>query len=615
MCGITGWISYDTDLEARRSVLAKMTETMARRGPDAGGVWIHRHAGLGHRRLAVMDPQGGAQPMKATEQGRTIAVLVYNGEIYNFAQLREELQHRGHEFRTHCDTEVLLRGYLQWGEDVIERLNGMFAFAVWDLRTEELLLVRDRLGVKPLFYYPTADGVVFGSEPKAILAHPDIQPRMDRAGLREALQLVKTPEQTLYKGMSEVRPGQTVRVRHKGLVKRLYWSLTAHEHEHDLPRTIDTVAGLLDDIVKRQIVSDVPLCTLLSGGLDSSAITALAHRQTLQCHGRSVRTFSIDFAHHDEHFVPNPIQVSQDGPFVREFVQHAGCDHQQVTLESSTLADRDLSRQVIRALDGPINLPADTFSSLYRLFEAVRSQSTVALSGESADELFGGYAWFHHPMAVNAPTFTWLAAAGDVFCPTDVLDPEMTERLRLPAFVADSYDQAIRETPKCRSDSPAERRMREISYLHLTRFLPALLDRKDRMSMALGLEVRVPFCDHRLVEYVFNIPWQLKSFDGREKSILRAAARELLPASIADRRKVPYPSTHDPAYERAVRSQVTEMLEDSSHPATFLFDRGVVENMLDQPLSNSSSVTGRAGLERVRSLGTWIEDYRVALEI
>jgi asparagine synthase (glutamine-hydrolysing) len=615
MCGIAGWVSYDGDLNAQQDVIATMTKTMVRRGPDAGGVWIDRHVALGHRRLAIIDLAGGVQPMLAEEEGQTTASLIYTGEVYNFVELRDELRRLGHQFKTCSDTEVVLRGYLQWGDEVVEHLNGMFAFAIWDVRTEELFLIRDRMGVKPLYYYPTADGVLFGSEPKAILAHPTVQPRVKKDGFREILVLAKNPESTIYAGMCEVRPGQVVRVNRNGLTKRRYWMLTAREHEDDLPRTIRTVTELLEDIVGRQIVADVPLCSLLSGGLDSSAVTAMAHRAIVVQQGERIRSFSVDFADHGAAFVAGDFHKSSDTPFVRDFVAHVGCDHTEVVLDSRELANQDLSRAVIQASDFPPSISGDMFSSLYRLFQAVRAESTVALSGESADEVFGGYPWFHDPKAVAAATFPWLIASGGTFDGTQVLDADLLDRLNLPEFQADSYAQAIAETPVHKGEDAAARRMREISYLHLTRFVQFLLDRKDRMSMAVGLEVRVPFCDHRLVDYVFNIPWHLKTFDGREKSILRAATRELLPDSIVERQKNPYPSTQDPAYEKAVRADVAGILEDRSHPATSLLNGKVIKDMLAQPLGKTSSLPERAGLERARSIGAWVKDYGVALDL
>jgi asparagine synthase (glutamine-hydrolysing) len=615
MCGMAGWVSYEGNLRTQRDVIAAMTETMACRGPDAGGMFIDRHVGVGHRRLAVIDLAGGVQPMEVEEADHAIVSLIYTGEVYNFMELRDQLRQLGHRFKTSSDTEVVLHAYLQWGDRLAERLNGMFAFAIWDGRTEELLLVRDRMGVKPLFYYRTADGVLFGSEPKAILAHPMVQPRVNRDGLCELLVLAKNPEATIYAGMREVRPGQIVRVSHNGLTKRRYWMLGAYEHADDLHRTIRTVTELLEDIVERQIVADVPLCSLLSGGLDSSSVTALAQQAIARQQGGRLRSFSVDFTDHGADFVPNGFHKSSDTPFVRDFVSHVGCDHTEVVLDSKELANQDLNRLVMRASDFPLILAGDMLSSLYRLFQAVRSESTVALSGESADEVFGGYTWFHDPKAINAETFPWLAATQGVLDGTQVLDPGLVERLDLRSFCADSYTQAINETPHHDCEDAAERRMREISYLHLTRFVQSLLDRKDRLSMAVGLEVRVPFCDHRLVDYVFNIPWVLKTFDRREKSILRAATRQLLPNSIVEREKSPYPSTQDPAYEEAVRADLAAVLDDPSHPATCLLNKTAIEEMLARPLGRTSSLAERAGLERARSISAWVQDYGVALDL
>ena len=615
MCGMTGWVSYEQDLRERRDVIAAMTKTMALRGPDAAGEYVERHVALGHRRLAIIDLTGGTQPMQAYDGDRTLASLVYTGEIYNFLELRDELAQLGHSFRTRSDTEVVLQAYLQWGDELAARLNGMFAFAIWDVRRQELLLVRDRLGVKPLFYYPRKDGVLFGSEPKAIFAHPEVRPRVDADGMREMLVLAENPERTPYAGLHEVRPGQIVRVSRGGITRRRYWSLSARKHEDDLPRTIATVSGLLEDIVQRQVVSDVPLCSLLSGGLDSSTITALAQRATADRQGGLLRTFSVDFVAHGAAFVAGAFHKSSDTPFARDFVAHTACDHREIVLDSSELANEALTRSVVRALDGSPACSGDMFSSLYRLFEAIRAESTVALTGESADEMFGGYAWFHDPDIVRTAAFPWnQPPSGRDLSGAEALDPGLLRRLDLPGFMDDSYSQAIAETPVLPGEAAMERRMREMTYLHITRFLQFLLDRKDRMSMAVGLEVRVPFCDHRLVEYAFNIPWHLKTFDGREKSILRAAARHLLPASILERTKSPYPATQDPAYERAVRADVTGVLADTANPVHALINREAVEEMLLRPLESSSKLPARLGLERVRTLSTWLKNYDVQLD-
>ncbi|NAS23618.1 asparagine synthase (glutamine-hydrolyzing) [Herbidospora sp. NEAU-GS84] len=612
MCGITGWVDYERDLTGAREIAQAMTDTMSCRGPDDEGLWLSPHAAIGHRRLAIIDLAGGRQPMIAEADGRDLAVLTYSGEVYNFQELRDELVSRGHSFRTYSDTEVVLHAYLEWGEDLAEHLNGMFAFAVWDTRKEELILVRDRMGIKPLYYYPTHDGVLFGSEPKAILANPMAERVVDADGLREMLAFVKTPEVAIFKGMYEVRPGQIVKIRREGVTKRRYWRLTSYEHTDDIPATVLNVRGLLDDIIARQLISDVPLCTLLSGGLDSSAVTALAaHDLKAQGLGR-VRSFSVDFTGYTENFKPDAARSTPDGPYAHDLVRHVGSDHTDIVLDSADLIDPAVRAAVLRARDLPVGM-GDMDTSLYLLFRAIRSHSTVALSGESADEVFGGYQWFHDPKAVNADTFPWLAV-GDVVgqLNLDLVDQDLLRMLDIPGYQADSYHDAMAEVPRVPGETGLQARMREISYFNLTRFVQMLLDRKDRMSMAVGLEVRVPFCDHRLVTYVFNAPWAMKTFDGREKSLLRAACADILPDSILRRVKSPYPSTQDPTYGVALRDAARELLRGDYLPSQEIMDlvdaRRLVSRSDGRPLP-------RPPLERLLQLDAWLKDYEVKVSV
>ncbi|GGY69496.1 asparagine synthase (glutamine-hydrolyzing) [Streptomyces xanthochromogenes] len=616
MCGIAGWIDFGRDLTQERATVDAMTQTMACRGPDDEGVWIAPHAAIGHRRLSVIDLEGGRQPMTAEEDGRLLAVLTFSGEIYNYRDLRADLVSRGHRFRTKSDTEVVLRGYLEWGEGVVDKLNGMFAFGIWDVAREELLLVRDRMGVKPLYYYPTADGVLFGSEPKVILANPEIPRRVNANGLRELLDMVKTPEHAIFTGMHEVRPGHTVRVRREGLTKRRYWALEAKEHTDSLEKTIDTVRGLLEDTVQRQLISDVPLCSLLSGGLDSSAVTALAAKALAAEGAGPVRSFSVDFVGAVENFVPDPLRSTPDAPFVRDLAEHVAAEHKEILLNSDDLSDPAVRTAVLAATDLPPMWYGDLWPSLYLLFKAVRERSTVALSGESADELFGGYSWFHDPEVLTAETFPWLTTTpGPFYDGTPLFDGSLLGTLDIPGYRRSSYGDAIAEVPVLAGETGLEKRMREISYLNLTRFLNTLLDRKDRMSMAVGLEVRVPFCDHRLVEYVFNAPWAMKTFDGREKSLLRAATRDVLPESIAKRVKAPYPSTQDSGYEKKLRDRLAEVVGGRNAPILPLLDLKKVHGRLDGSISTASTQITRIDLEVPLWLNAWLESYSVSVDL
>ncbi|MGW3974364.1 asparagine synthase (glutamine-hydrolyzing) [Streptomyces ardesiacus] len=612
MCGITGWVAFDDDLTVRRQDIEAMTATMSDRGPDDGGTWVRRHVALGHRRLAVIDPAGGVQPMTADTPNGSIA-LVYSGETYNFTELRDELRGRGHVFRTSSDTEVVLRAYLEWGERLAERLNGMYAFALWDERADTLVLVRDRMGVKPLYVYPTPDGVLFGSEPKAILANPRSRRLVDLDCLHELIGFTKAPGWSLWKGMTEVEPGTVTTVTRDGIRHRTYWTLPTREHTDDAETTATRVQELLTDTMRRQSVSDVPLCALLSGGLDSSAVTALSARH-LATAGEQLRTFSVDFAGLEENFRPDELRETPDSPFIREVALSVGTDHRTVVLDSGQMIEPELRRAVLRARDMPIGL-GDIDSSMYLLFQAIRERSTVTLSGEFADELFGGYIWFHHPAARDAETFPWLAFQNaHTTDRTALLHPDVRRRLDIPTYIADQYASAVAAVEHLDGETGLERRMRTVCQLHLTRLVRALLDRKDRLSMAVGLEVRVPFADHRLVEYVYNVPWSTKTADGREKSLLRAAVRDALPASVVDRVKSPYPSTQDPSYAKALQEQAREVLAERESPVFELVDRAWLRSTValgPEHLPND----GRLGIERILDLHHWFDMYNPELRL
>jgi len=610
MCGIAGWVDYERNLGEHVRVITAMTRTMALRGPDAEGVWIDHHVALGHRRLSVIDLAGGAQPMQAVEQDQTLACLTYSGEVYNFVELRDELRKRGHQFKSQSDTEVVLRSYLEWGEACVDRLVGIYAFAIWDARNETLLLVRDRVGVKPLFYYPFGRGVLFGSEPKAILAHPDVAPRVGLDGLRHAIGVFRMPGDAVYEGMHEVKPGHVVRVSRDGITQRCYWKLEGREHTDSLEVTIETVRAHLDRIMRQQTVADVPLCSLLSGGLDSSCVTAMADRILRQRNGTAVQSYSVDFADHGKAFVKDPFRDTADTPFVREFVKQVQTRHTEVVLDNRDLAASRVRQAVVDALDAAWFIGSDLYPSLYLLFEAVRKDSTVALSGEAADEVFGGYRWFHTPETVNLNTFPWRNIAQSKF--DTLLSPDLSKALRLDEYEADSYAAALRTVPHI-GQNGHEKRMREICHLHLTNFLPILLDRKDRMSMAVGLEVRVPFCDHELMQYVFNTPWSMKTFDGREKSLLRAAAGDVVPEAILKRVKSPYPATQDPGYERVLRDNMHSMIAAPSQRTVSTFNLPAVRELIDQPIGEVSIGWERGDVDHALAMSDWLERYEVEL--
>jgi asparagine synthase (glutamine-hydrolysing) len=610
MCGIAGWLDFSGRIPTNPTVIDQMTATMACRGPDDSGTWTDNTITLGHRRLAVIDIHGGKQPM-TTHHNNTTAALIYSGEIYNHKQLRTQLHNLGHHFHTTSDTEVLLHAYLQWGPDCVNHLNGMYAFAAWNPHTRELTLARDRLGIKPLYYQQTPNGIIFGSEPKTLLAHPDITPTVTADGLRELFSFIKTPGHALYKNMHELQPGTTLTINPHNTTTRTYWQLTAQPHTHNLPTTITNIHDILQDTVTHQLIADVPLGILLSGGLDSSTITALA---TNTHPTQPPRTFAVDIAGNAENFITGPMRTTHDAPYARAVARALGTDHHEIMLSLDEVCDPEVTRTALVARDMP-TFSNDMDVTLHLLFRALRSQTTVALSGEGADEIFGGYHWFHNEAAINSNTFPWTARVLREGVHLELLDQGLLSKLDIPGYIADNYSDAIREVPVLAGENPKERRMREVGYLFLTRFLRNLLDRKDRLSMAVGLEVRVPYCDHRLVDYVFNIPWTMKNFDGKPKSLLRAAAGQLLPPEILQRPKAAYPTVNDPHYDSANRRRLMDLLSTSDSSVHAVVDDDVRRRLLADPAGRTANRISRAEVDLMLQMDHWLDRYDVRLEL
>lgn len=560
MCGITGWIDWKRDLTQYSGVLEHMTETLSARGPDAKGTWISGPCALGHCRLSVIDPENGAQPMiRYTERG-TYAIT-YNGELYNSKELREELASRGYRFRTQCDTEVLLVAYQEWRDGCVERMNGIFAFAIWDEAEQHLFMARDRLGVKPLFYARGNGFLLFGSEPKTMLAHPDIEAVLSTEGVAEVWMIgpARTPGHGVYRDLAELRPGHTLRYDRDGVRIQAYWTLQSMPHEGTAEETAQRVRQLLEDIVERQLVSDVPVCTFLSGGLDSSALTALTVRH-YERHGLGrLHTYSVDYVDNDKFFKAHAFQPNADAPWIERMVESLGTAHHWIQFDTPELVSS--LQQAMRVRDMPGMAEID--GSLLLFCEEIKKGATVALSGEAADEVFGGYPWFHRDDALNADTFPWALATP---FRASLLHPEVAKQIHAEEYVADRYADAVREAAPLPGEVAQAAKMRVMSYLNITRFMPTLLDRKDRMSMGVGLEVRVPYTDHRLVEYVYNIPWSIKMYGGREKGLLRKALEGVLPDEVLYRKKSPFPKTHNPNYLQAVRRQALARLDDPASP-------------------------------------------------
>lgn len=607
MCGIAGILSSDIDLRSEKEMLWRVSDSLKMRGPDARGEYITRSVALIHRRLSVIDPEKGVQPMRFGKY-----IIVYNGEIYNTDEIRRELRFHGYVFETDCDTEVVLKSFHLWQERCAEKLNGIFAFAIYNMDSEEIFLCRDRIGVKPLFYSKTKDLFAFASRTDTLLHVKGIEPVCDENGLNEIFMLgpAKTMGKTYFQNIKEVKPGEYLYYKKGKLKSGVYWSLKASEFSDNCVQAQEHTHFLVTDAIKRQLVSDVPICTFLSGGLDSSIISKVAY-DYMTDRGEILNTYSVDYKDNDKYFKSSMFQPNKDSDYINLISDYIDSDHHNIILNNTDVADSLIESTFARGVPGF----TDIDSSLLLFCREIVKKHKVALSGECADEIFGGYPWYHREEILFEETFPWSRT-------TDVRHSILKNGFlqHSDEYVKNTYDETIASTDFLDTDSRLEKRMRQMFMLNMNWFMQTLLARKDAMSMQASLEVRVPFCDYRIVEYAYNMPWSIKSYNGREKGILRKAFENELPDIITWRKKSPYPKTFNPEYVQAVSKMALCVLEDKSCVLNEMINKSSIMSLIENPDSLSEPwygqlMRGPQVLAYLVQIYAWIRRYNVQFDI
>lgn len=618
MCSIAGYYNknaaYDEYPDYHLPILRSMNQHQKHRGPDADGTVILNRCAMAHTRLSIIDLENGCQPMKKVIAGRTF-YIAYNGEIYNTSELRNDLIRQGFTFDTTSDTEVLLTSFIHYGADYISHVNGIFAFAIYDVSEEALYIFRDHFGVKPLYYSYLPDGtLVFASEMKALFQYPAIKPVADKHSMQEIFGLgpSKTPGQGVLKDILEVKPGHYLKADRYGFHSFQYFRLESRPHPDDYKTTIEKTSFLLQDSIRRQTVSDVPICTFLSGGIDSSIVTSVCSRK-LNEEGQTLNTFSFDFVDNSKYFKSNSFQPEQDRPYVDKMIEFLHTNHTYLTCEIEELYHMLFTSVISRDLP----TMADVDSSLLYFCREVAKYNKVVLTGECADEVFGGYPWFYREDLLNSTTFPWMK---DLTPRTALLKQDFAEFLDLPDYVEHLYNELISEINVLPDESEEEKSRRRIGYINIRMFMQTLLDRMDRTSMFSGLEARVPFADYRLIQYVYNIPWKYKYQDGVEKSLLRQASRGLVPDEVLFRKKSPYPKTYHPGYEQLLCKKMQEVLQEPSSPILEFLDTAKTEEFLKSPKDYGKPWYGQlmAGPQMIAYLlqvNYWLEKYQIKTEL
>ena len=615
MCGFVGFSSLKNELSNSRPIIEKMNSSLIQRGPDEFGYYINNNIALGHRRLIVVDPEGGKQPM-IEKFSYGDYVICYNGQIYNTKELKETLEENGFHFNSHSDTEVLLKSYIFFGNDVVNHLNGIFAFAIWNEHKKELFLARDHFGVKPLFYTIQDNTLIFSSEIKGIFEYPGIEKILDSQGICELFGIgpAHTAGTTVFKNIYELKPAHFTVFNSSGFHIKRYWKLVSKEHHDNLAQTSSKLKFLLNDSITRQLVSDVPLCTFLSGGLDSSIITKFASDYCQKEGLPPLDTYSIDYVDNDKNFVKSDFQPNSDNYYIELMSKNLHTNHHNIVIDTPELASYLEDAMIARDTPGM----ADIDSSLLLFCKNVKKEMTVSLTGECADEIFGGYPWFFRDDALKSNTFPWSIAINER---QNLLNPNSSKKINLKEYIDFRYQESLDEVDILDTDSKETAEKRKISHLTLNWFMQTLLDRSDRMAMYNGFELRVPFCDYRLAEYVWNIPWEMKALNGREKGLLRYVCKDFLPAEIVDRKKSPYPKTHNPNYLTKVKGMLSKIMENKNAPINNLLNRDYILDILNTDGKAFTRpwfgqlMTGPQLMAYLCQVNMWLERYEPRIEL
>lgn len=615
MCGFTGYANFIDKIHHSKSVIQQMNASLSKRGPDEDGYYYSDYVHFAHKRLIVIDPEGGKQPM-IEHYSYGDYIICYNGQIYNTKELKNTLIENGFEINTHSDTEILLKSYIHFGNSVVNYLNGIFAFAIFNTKKEELFIARDHFGVKPFFYTIQNNTFIFASEIKAIFKFPGVEKIIDSQGISELFGIgpSHTSGTTVFKNIFELKPAHFGVFNKSGLHLTKYWSLKSKEHTDSLGKTCEKIKYFLNDSITSQLVSDKPICTFLSGGLDSSIITKFAADYYQKEGLPPLDTYSIDYVDNDKNFVKSDFQPNSDNYYIDLMTKNLHTKHHKIIIDTPELASSLEDAMIARDMPGM----ADIDSSLLLFCKNVKNEMTVALTGECADEIFGGYPWFFREDSLNSGTFPWSIAIEER---QKLLNSDISSKVNLKDYIDYRYNESLKEVEILESDSKETAEKRKISYLTLNWFMQTLLDRSDRMSMYNGFELRVPFCDYRLAEYVWNIPWEMKALKGREKGLLRYVCKDFLPDEIIDRKKSPYPKTHNPTYLSKVKIMLSNIMEKSDAPINSLLNRDYILSILE---SNGEAfsrpwfgqlMTGPQLMAYLCQVNMWLEKYQPKIEL
>ena len=597
MCGIAGIVDFRGGAGRHINDTKKMVDVLSLRGPDEVGFWRDEFACLGHSRLAIIDPSSGQQPIGLKTKTDSMW-MVFSGEIYNYLELAGELRQTGYRGSGSSDTEVLLEGFRQHGVDFVKKLRGMFAIALWDGTRKKLWLIRDPLGVKPLYFTMKGGAVAFGSEPKALLISGLVSRRVNSSGMQSLLSMwpYKAVNQSIFADIGEVSAAEVIEFTGAGKKSWRYWDLAEDGKSSSYEDAVSETREILNGVMEMQSRSDVGMAFSLSGGLDS---TALAFLHAELDPKSSMRTYSMGFHNPDEAFAKSAFRPELDEPYIKAAVSCLGSKHQHFSYGEKEIFEA--IKHSLRSRDLPDT--GDLDSTLFLFFRDIaEAGEKVCISGEGADEIFGGYPW-PSKAAAQIDAFPWSGLLN--FWP-GALSEQVNRRLCLPEFERKSFEQSIKNAPKFEKEGDIGANQRLISYLELKLFLGGQLDRMDRASMANSVEVRVPYCDHVLVQHVWQLEMKHKT-TGQAKQLLRDAAPIGVPQTIRERAKASYPTMGSRRYQSELEGAVLSILEDQDWALSGWLDRQNILDAIDGKIDTGTRPN--VWMSRLLALYRWVKTY------
>lgn len=536
------------------------------------------------------------------------------GELYNAQELKSELLSRGCSFTHESNEEIILLGFISEGPDFIKKLNGAFSIVIWNNHKKELMFFRDPLGLKPLFYSILNNRLIFSSKVTGLFQYPGLDPTLNNESLCElfALGPARTPGNAIFKDIYEVKPGYYCLFKDSGFHTNKYWQLQSFVHEDTYEQTTEKVSYLLNDAVSKQITTDLPVCTFLSGGLDSSLISALSSN-ILKKKGEILDTYSFDFSGNACHFKSNAFQPTQDNPYINIMKDYIASNHRYLECHSN-----DLIEGLYDTVDGR-GFPnmADIESSLLYFCRKVYPNHKVALTGECADEIFGGYPWFHDTNNSPHHSFPW---STNTFPRKVLLSDDLLSILPIDDYIEHSYKQSVKETPLLKGENALEDNHRIMAYLNMKWFMATLIGRMESTSSQARITSRAPFADIRIVEYLWNVPWEMKYPNKTTKGLLIDSFPDLIPKEILYRKKSPYPKTYNPKYEELLKNKLLLLLEDSNSPISDLIDKKKSHEFFEGSYDSSKPWFGQLMaspqlLAYILQINYWLEKYNVRIEL